>query len=122
MSKVKELIPDNYEPEIGNDVPPEQQAYENEQEMMQEQALWQFTTDAKELLWQVDCIIDEVRYDALLVGDKPTEREGLAAIATKYDTQIRRLLGYYVNGSAYVLIHQPPVFTAEDIKDNYIPF
>lgn len=119
---IKSLLPEDYEPEVGNDIPPEQVAYEDEQQMMREQNLWRFTTDAKELLWQVECIINGVRYDALMVGDKPSEREGLAAIATKYDTQIRRLLGYYSSGIATVLIHVPTLYTLDDIKDNYIPF
>lgn len=122
MSKVKDLLPDNYEPEIGNDTPPEQVAYEDEQEMLREQALWGFTTDAKELLWQVDYVYNGVAFNALMAGDKPTEREAIAAIATRYSQTVLTLLDHYTSNQASVFIHQPTIFTAEDIKDNYIPF
>ena len=122
MSKVKELLPDNYEPEVGNDTPPEQVAYEDEQEMMREQVLWRFTSYAKELLWQVDYVDSGVRLDALIAGEKPTEREAIAAIATRYSQTVLTLLDRYTSDQAKVFIHQPTVFTAEDIKDNYIPF
>ena len=122
MSKVKELLPDNYEPEVGNDTPPEQVAYEDEQEMMREQVLWRFTSYAKELLWQVDYVDSGVRLDALIAGEKPTEREAIAAIATRYSQTVLTLLDRYTSDQAKVFIHRPTVFTAEDIKDNYIPF
>lgn len=122
MSKIKELLPDNYEPDVGNDTPPEQVAYEDEQEMMREQVLWRFTSYAKELLWQVDYVDSGVRLDALIAGEKPTEREAIAAIATRYSQTVLTLLDRYTSDQASVFIHRPTVFTAEDIKDNYIPF
>lgn len=122
MSKIKSLLPEDYEPEVGNDIPPEQQAYEDEQEMMREQALWSFTTEAKQLLWEADYVQNGVRLNALMAGDKPTEREAIAAIATRYSQTASEMIEAYVSGKATVLIHQPTVYTAEDIKDNYIPF
>ena len=122
MGRVKSLLPEDYKPEVGNDTPPEQVAYEDEQEMMREQGLWRFTTDAKELLWQVDYVDSGIRLDALIAGEKPTEREAIAAIATRYSQTVLTLLDHYTSDQASVFIHQPTVFTAEDIKDNYIPF
>lgn len=122
MSKVKELLPDDYTAPSENDTPPEQVAYEDEQEMMREQGLWRFTTDAKELLWQVDYVHSGIRLDALMAGDKPTEREAIAAIATRYDQTASVLIDKYTSDRAKVFIHQPTIFTAEDIKDNYLPF
>ena len=122
MSKIKELLPEDYTAPSENDTPPEQVAYEDEQEMMREQELWRFTTDAKELLWEVDHVQNGVRLNALIAGDKPTEREGIAAIATRYGQTASVLLDHYTSNQASVFIHQPTVFTAEDIKDNYIPF
>ena len=122
MSKIKELLPEDYTAPSENDTPPEQAAYEDEQEMRREQELWRFTTDAKELLWQVDYVYNGVAFNALIAGDKPTEREGIAAIATRYSQTASVLIDHYTNGTATVLIHQPTVFTAEDIKDNCIPF
>lgn len=122
MSKIKELLPEDYTAPSENDTPPEQAAYEDEQEMMREQGLWRFTTDAKELLWQVDYVDNGVRLDALIAGEKPTEREAIAAIATRYSQTASVLIDKYTSDQAKVLIHQPTVFTAEDIKDNYISF
>ena len=122
MSKVKTLLPEGYTAPSENDTPPEQVAYEDEQEMMREQGLWRFTTDAKELLWEVDYVQNGVRLNALIAGDKPTEREGIAAIATRYSQTASVLIDKYTSDQAKVLIHKPTIFTAEDIKDNYIPF
>lgn len=122
MSKIKSLLPEDHTTPSVADIPPEQQAYEDEQEMMREQNLWRFTTDAKELLWQVDYITNGVRLDALIVGEKPTEREGMAAIATKYSQPIQLLIDEYRSDQCTVLIHQPAVYTADDIKTNYVPF
>ena len=122
MSKVRTLLPEGYTIPSLDDVPPEQAAYEDEQQMQWEQALWRFTTDAKELLWQVDYVYNGVAFNALMAGEKPTEREAIAAIATRYSQTASKLLDHYTNGTATVLIHQPTVFTADDIKDNYIPF
>ena len=105
-----------------DDVPPEQQAYEDEREMQWEQALWRFTTDAKELLWEVDYVQNGVRLNALMAGEKPTEREAIATIATRYSQTASQLIDNYTSNQAEVLIHQPIVYTSEDIKDNYIPF
>lgn len=122
MSKIKELLPEDYTAPSENDTPPEQVAYEDEQEMMREQDLWRFTTDAKELLWQVDYVYNGVAFNALMAGEKPTEREAIAAIATRYSQTASVLIDHYTNGTATVLMHQPTVFTADDIKNNYIPF
>lgn len=122
MSKIKELLPEDYTASSENDTPPEQVAYEDEQEMMREQGLWRFTTDAKELLWQVDYVDNGVRLDALMAGEKPTEREAIAAIATRYSQTVSVLIDKYTSDQAKVFIHRPIVLTAEDIKDNYIPF
>ena len=122
MSKVKTLLPEGYTIPSVDDVPPEQAAYEDEQEMRWEQALWRFTTDARELLWQVDYVYNGVAFNALMAGDKPTEREAIAAIATRYSKTVLTLLDHYTSNQASVFIHQPTVFTAEDIKDNYLPF
>ena len=122
MSKTKKLLPEGYAIPSVDDVPPEQQAYEYEQEMQWEQALWRFTTDAKELLWEVDYVQNGVRLNALMAGEKPTEREAIAAIATRYSQTASKLLDHYTSNQARVLIHQPTVYTSEDIKDKYIPF
>lgn len=122
MSKVKTLLPEGYTIPSVDDVPPEQQAYEDEQEMQWEQALWRFTTDARELLWQVDYVYNGVAFNALMAGEKPTEREAIAAIATRYSQTASQLIDNYTSNQAMVFIHQPTVYTSEDIKDNYIPF
>ena len=122
MGKVKTLLPEGYTIPSVDDVPPEQAAYEDEQEMRREQELWRFTTDAKELLWQVDYVYNGVAFNALMAGEKPTEREAIAAIATRYSQTASKLLDHYTSNQAKVLIHQPIVYTSEDIKDNYIPF
>ncbi len=122
MSKIKQLLPEDYTAPSENDNPPEQAAYEDEQEIMREQELWRFTTDAKELLWEVDYVQNGVRLNALMAGEKPTEREAIAAIATRYSQTASVLIDHYTNGTATVLMHQPTVFTADDIKNNYIPF
>ena len=122
MSKTKQLLPEDYTAPSENDIPPEQAAYEDERDMQWEQALWRFTTDAKELLWQVDYVYNGVAFNALMAGEKPTEREAIAAIATRYSQTASKLLDHYTSDQAKVLIHQPTVYTSEDIKDNYIPF
>ena len=121
MGKIKQLLPEDYTAPSENDTPPERAAYEDEQEMQWEQALWRFTTDARELLWQVDYVYNGVAFNALMAGEKPTEREAIAAIATRYSQTASKLLDHYTSNQAKVLIHQPTVYTSEDIKDNYIP-
>ena len=122
MSKVRTLLPEGYTIPSVDDVPPEQAAYEYEREMQWEYALWRFATDARELLWQVDYVYNGVAFNALMAGEKPTEREAIAAIATRYSQTASVLIDKYTSDQAKVFIHQPTIFTAEDIKDNYIPF
>lgn len=122
MSKVKTLLPEDHTIPSVDDVPPEQQAYEDEQEMQWEQALWRFTTDAKELLWQVGYVYNGAAFNALMAGEKPTEREAIAVIATRYSQTASQLIDNCTSNQAMVFIHQPTVYTSEDIKDNYIPF
>lgn len=99
---------------------------EDEAEAMEAQAIWSATTTLKDYLWEVNVVLNAVRYSALYISKvEPDHRVAVAAVATAYNFGIEdtnRMLDAVIRGQATVLSHKPTIHNEDTIKENYIPF
>lgn len=99
---------------------------EDEAEAAEQQAIWSATTTLKDYLWEVNIVVNAVRYSGLMASkDEPDHRQVAAVIATVYGMGTdgtARLLNAITSGKATVLSHKPTIHDADSIQTNYIPF
>lgn len=99
---------------------------EDEAEAMEQQAIWSATTTLKDYLWEVNIVVNAVRYSGLMISkDEPDHRQVAAVIATVYDMGTDgtvKLLNAINHGRATVLSHKPTIHDSDSITTNYIPF
>lgn len=126
MSKIEQLLPEDHTIPSVNDTPPEQveaEAKAEQAEAEQANALWSATTTLKPYLWEVNIVLNAVRYSGLLLSeDEPDHRRAVALIATIYGMDVSLLLNAVLAGHATVLSQKPHIYDDDDIKNNYTPF
>ena len=89
-------------------------------------ALWSATTTLKPFLWEVNIVLNSVRYSGLMLSkEEPDHRKAAALIATVYSlgtTGAADLITAIAGGRATVLSHRPTIHDEESINANHIPF
>ena len=126
MSKVKSLLPEDYEGEQDNGISPEEAQALTDEEMAEaemQMALWSAAATLKDYMWEVNIVLAGVRYNGIVIADhQPDHREAVALIATEYKLPVDKLLDAVISGRAAVLSHKPRIYNLSDIQANYIPF
>ncbi len=106
--------------------PEYQPTLEEEAEAMEAQVIWSATTTLKDYLWEVNIVVNAVRYSGLMTSKvEPDHRQGAALIATVYSMGTEgaaKLIDAINTGKATMLSHQPTIHDTDTINDNYIPF
>lgn len=99
---------------------------EEEAEAMEAHAIWEATVTMKSYLWEVNIVVNAVRYSGLMTSkEEPDHRTAAAVIATVYNMGMdgaAQLINAINTGKASVVSHQPTIHDTDTIKSNYIPF